>query len=71
MLCHHIAERVCVKGVFSFIIFTKNKEGVRAIRATEYKKYGAEKYTRARAPLARKYTNRIFKSKDDTKSTNK
>ena len=46
------------------MIFTKNKEGVRAIRAIEYKKYVAGKYTRARAPLARKYTNRIFESKD-------
>ena len=53
------------------MIFTKNKEGVRAIRAIEYKKYVAGKYTRARAPLARKYTNRIFKPKDDTTSTNK
>ena len=60
-----------LKTIFSFIILTKNKKGVRAIRATEYKKYGAGKYTRARAPLARKYTNRIFKPKDDTTSTNK
>ena len=30
----------------------------------KYKKYVAGKYTRARAPLARKYTNRIFESKD-------
>ena len=51
------------------MIFTKNKEGVRAIRAIEYKKYVAGKYTRARAPLARKYTNRIFESKDGTTST--
>ena len=28
----------------------------------------AGKYTRARAPLARKYTNRILESKDGTKS---
>ena len=41
------------------MIFTKNKEGVRAIRAMKYKKCVAGKYTRARAPLARKYTNRI------------
>ena len=46
------------------MIFTKNKEGVRAIRAMKYKKCVAGKYTRARAPLARKYTNRIFESKD-------
>ena len=42
------------------MIFTKNKEGVRTIRAMKYKKCVAGKYTRARAPLARKYTNRIF-----------
>ena len=48
---------------FIFRDFTKNKEGVRAIRAI---KYG--KYTRARAPLARKYTNRIFPTKDGTTS---
>ena len=48
----------------SFVIFTKNKEGVRAIRAIEYEKYVAGKYTRARAPLARKCTNRIFESKN-------
>ena len=46
------------------MIFTKNKEGVRAIRAIEYKKYVAGKYTRARAPLARKQTNRIFTTSD-------
>ena len=51
------------------MIFTKNKEGVRAIRAIKYKKYVAGKYTRARAPLARKYTNGIFESKDGTTST--
>ena len=34
----------------------------------KYKKYVAGKYTRARAPLARKYTNRIFESKDGTTS---
>ena len=46
------------------MIFTKNKEGVPTIRAMKYKKYVAGKYTRARAPLTRKYTNRIFESKD-------
>ena len=50
------------------MIFTKNKEGVRAIQAMKYKKYVAGKYTLARSPLARKYTNRIFESKDDTTS---
>ena len=49
-------------------MFTKNKEGVLAIRGMKYKKYVAGKYTRARAPLARKYANRIFESKDGTKS---
>ena len=50
------------------MIFTKNKEGVRAIQAMKYKKYVAGKYTRARAPLARKYTNLIFESNDATTS---
>ena len=55
-------------GGLSFVIFTKNKEGVGAVRVMKYKKYVAGKYTRARAPLVRKYTNRIFESKDGTKS---
>ena len=46
------------------MIFTKNKEGARAIRAIEYKKCVAGKYTRARAPLTRKCTNRIVESKN-------
>ena len=50
------------------MIFQNNKEGVRAIRAIKYKKIGG-KYTRALAPLARKYTNRIFEPKDGTAST--
>ena len=50
------------------MIFTKNKEGVRAVRAMKYKKYVAGKYTRSRAPLARTYTNRIFESKGSTTS---
>ena len=53
---------------FIFRDFTKNKEGVRAIRAIKYGKYVEGKYTRARAPLARKYTNRIFPTKDGTTS---
>ena len=53
---------------FIFRDIHKNKQGVRAIRAMKYRKYVAGKYTRARAPLARKYTNRIFESKDGTKS---
>ena len=50
------------------MIFIKNKEGVRVIRGIKDKKYVAGKYTCARAPLARKYTNRIFESKDGTTS---
>ena len=50
------------------MVFTKYKEGVRAIQAIKYKKYVAGKYTRARAPLARENTNRIFESKDGTTS---
>ena len=45
------------------MIFTKNKEGIWAIRAMKYKKDVAGKYTRTCAPLAGKYTNRIFESK--------
>ena len=50
------------------MIFTKYKEGVRAIQAIKYKKYVAGKYIRARVPLAREYTNRILESKDGTTS---
>ena len=50
------------------MIFTKYKEGVRAVPAMKFKKYVAGKYTRAGAPFARKYTNRIFESKDGTRS---
>ena len=32
----------------------------------KFKKYVTGTYTRARAPLARKYTDRIFESKDGT-----
>jgi len=59
------------RGGLSFVILTKYKEGVqgrRAIWAIKYKKYVAGKYTHARPPLARKYTNRIFESKDGTTS---
>ena len=34
----------------------------------KYKQYVTGKYTRARAPLGRKYANRIFESKDGTTS---
>ena len=50
------------------MISTKIKEGVRAIRAIKDKTYVAGKYTRAREPLERKYTNPIFESKDGTTS---
>ena len=50
------------------MIFTKYEEEVRAIRAIKYKKYVAGKYTRARAPLVREYTNRIFDSNNGTTS---
>ena len=56
------------RGGLSFVIFTKYKGGVRAIWAIKYKKYVAGKYTHARPPLARKYTNRMFESKDGTTS---
>ena len=55
-----------LRGFIFRDIHKKNKEGVRAIRAIKYKNYVAGKYTRARAPLARMYTNRIFESKDGT-----
>ena len=50
------------------MIFTNNREGVRAIWATKYKKYVAGKHTRTRALVAQKYTNRILESKDGTTS---
>ena len=56
------------RGFFPFMIFTKNKEGVCANRATKYQKYVAGKCTRARAPLVRKYANRILESQDGTTS---
>ena len=54
-----------LRGVIFPNIHQKNKEGVPAIRAI---KYVAEKHSRARAPLARKNTNRVFESNDDTTS---
>ena len=41
--------------------FTKNKEGVRAFRATKYKKYMAGKFTRA-ADLWREITEMEYSS---------
>ena len=49
------------------MIFTNNRERVRAIWATKYKKYVAGKHTRTSA-LVEQYTNRILESKDGTKS---
>ena len=54
--------------IFRDIHKKQGRSWVWAIRVMKYKKYVARKYTRARAPLARKYTNRIFESKDGTKS---
>ena len=50
------------------MIFTKYKEGVRAIRAIKYKKHVPGKCTRVWAALVWEYTNRIFESKDGTTS---
>ena len=47
------------------MIFTKNKEGVRAIRAIKYKKMWLEN-TLAYAYLWRGSTSNIFESKDNT-----
>ena len=48
------------------MIFTNNKVSSSNSGYWDYwkmqKKYVTEKYTRAHAPLARKYTNRIFES---------
>ena len=41
------------------MIFTKNKEGVRAIQAMKYKKYVAGKYTRTCAPGAEVHKSNI------------
>ena len=51
------------------MIFTK-KQGRSSSNSgyMKYKKYVVGKYSRARAPLTRKYTNRIFESKDGIKS---
>ena len=45
------------------MIFTKNKEGIRVIRAMKYKKCVAGKYTRAHAALVCKYENKYENSK--------
>ena len=64
----HAYALFCVKGAYLSRYSQKNNEGVRAIRAIKYKKYVAGKYARASAPLVRKYTYRIFESKDGTTS---
>ena len=46
-----------LRGFIFRDIHKKNKKGVRAIRAMKDKKYVTGKCIRARAPLARKYTN--------------
>ena len=46
------------------MIVTKNKEGVRVVRAIKYEQYVVGKNTRALAPWAWKYPNRIFDSTD-------
>ena len=57
-------------GGLTFMIFTKKQsefEQFGLLRLLKNaKKYVAEKYTRAHSPLARKYRNRIFESKDGT-----
>ena len=56
------------RSIHAFATFTKNQEGVRAL-GYKIQKYVAGKYTRARAPLARKYTTGICESKDGTANT--
>ena len=53
---------------FIFRDIHKNQGRSSSDSGYEIQKKGAGKYTRARAPLARKYTNRIFESKDGTTS---
>ena len=61
--CSYVAECFFRWECLSFRIFTQNKLGVRAFRATKCKKiYGRKIYSRS-APLARNYTNRISSEK--------
>ena len=46
----------------------KTRKGLEQIGIQSTKRMCGGKYTRARAPLARKYTNRIFESRDGTTS---
>ena len=60
--CLHVAECFFVERVYSFRIFTQNKLGVRAFRATKCKKYMPGKFTRA-AHLWREITQIEFRVK--------
>ena len=62
-----IVERFCVKGIY--LSWHSQKE-FRSSSNSGYKiqKFVAGKYTRARAPFAQKYTNRIFESKNGATS---
>ena len=53
---------------FIFCDIHKKQRRSSSNSSMKHKKYVAGKYTRARPPLVRKYTNRIFESKDGTKS---
>ena len=55
---------LCWEGLSFMLIITKKKtkKRIRSIRAKN-EKYVARKYTRTRATLARKYTNRIIRVK--------
>ena len=61
--CSHVAECFFCWESLSFRIFTKNKLGVRAFRATKYKKNNGGKIYSCSAPLAWNYTNRISRQK--------
>ena len=50
------------------MIFTKKQGRSSSNWGYKIQKYVAGKYARASAPLARKYTYRIFESKDGTTS---
>ena len=60
--CLHVAECFFVERVQFFRIFTQNKVGVRAFRATKGKKYMAGKFTQA-AHLWREMTQIEFRVK--------
>ena len=64
--CWHVAECFFRRGGLSFRIFTQNKLGVRAFRATKCKKYMTGKFTRA-AHLWREITQIEFRVKRGNK----